>query len=60
MKLTRIIFLLISALLMGSSVGCNPSPKKIMIKGRQIWVDDDPYFIKGHRRTYVDSQPGKL
>ena len=47
MKLTKIIFLLISAFLTGSSLGCNPSAKKILIKGRQIWVDDAPYFIKG-------------
>ena len=33
MKLTKIIFLLISAFLTGSILGCNPSAKKILIKG---------------------------
>ena len=47
MKITRLIFLLLTATLMGSLVGCNPATEKVTIKGRQIWVNDAPYFIKG-------------
>ena len=32
---------------MGLMVGCNPATEKVTIKGRQIWVNDVPYFIKG-------------
>ena len=47
MKITRLIFSLLTATLMGLMVGCNPATEKVTIKGRQIRVNDAPYFIKG-------------
>ena len=47
MKITRLIFSLLTATLMSLMVGCNPATEKVTIKGRQILVNDTPYFIKG-------------
>ncbi|MGB2252824.1 MAG: glycoside hydrolase family 2 TIM barrel-domain containing protein, partial [Flavobacteriaceae bacterium] len=47
MKITRLIFSILTTTLMGLLVGCNPATEKVTIKGRQIRVNDAPYFIKG-------------
>lgn len=44
MKIIRLIF---SFLIIGLMVGCEPITETVKTQGRQIWVDDAPYFIKG-------------